>query len=69
MGQITGLPQNVFWISKINVYFQISNPKLLFRISEIIILDIRNYAKKAFYLRYPKKLFWISKITISDIRK
>ena len=47
-------------------------PKLLFRISKIVISDIqknipdiRNYAKKAFYLRYPKKLFWISKITIS----
>jgi len=35
----------------------------------MIIPDIKNYAKKAFYLRYPKKLFWISKITISDIRK
>jgi len=44
-------------------------PKLLYRISKIIIPDIRNYAKKAFYLRYPKKLFWISKTTISDIRK
>jgi len=42
--------------------------KLLFSISRIIISDIRNYAKKAFYLRYSKKLFWISK-TISDIRK
>ena len=29
---------------------------------------MKNYAKKAFYLRYPKKLFWISIITISDIR-
>ena len=29
--------------------------------------DIRNYAKKAFYLRYPKKLFWISEIVIYDI--
>jgi len=50
-----------------NCYF--GYPKYLFQISKIIIPDIRNYAKKAFYLRYPKKLFWISKITISDIRK
>jgi len=32
--------------------------------SKIIIPDIKNYAKKALYLRYPKKLYWISKITI-----
>ena len=35
--------------------------KLLFSISRIIISDIRNYAEKAFYLRYSKKLFWTSK--------
>ena len=40
-------------------------PKYLFWISKINIPDIRNYAKKAFYLRHPKKLFWISKTTIS----
>ena len=57
-------------------------PKYLFWISKINIPDIRNYAKKAFYLRYPKKvildiqnnnsenkhLFRISKIVILDIR-
>jgi len=43
--------------------------KLLFSISRIIFSDIRNYAKKAFYLRNPKTLFWISKTTVSDIRK
>ena len=69
--------KHLFQISKIvimdieiNVYFQISE----IVISDIQnsyfgypknIPDIRNYAKKAFYLRYPKKLFWISKITIS----
>jgi len=37
-----------------NCYF--GYPKYLFRISEISIPDIRNYAKKAFYLRYPKKV-------------
>ena len=34
--------------------FFFTYPKLLFRISEIIIPDIRNYAKKAFYLRSKK---------------
>ena len=31
-------------------------PKYLFRISKIIIPDIRNFDKKAFYLIYPKKV-------------
>jgi len=42
--------------------------KLLIWISEIVIFDIqnnysdiRNYAKKAFYLRYPKSYFGYQK--------
>ena len=31
-------------------------PKYLFWISKIIIPDTRNYAKKAFYLKYLKKV-------------
>jgi len=58
------------WISEIvifdiqNKYFgyqKLCKKSVLFEISKKVILDIRNYAKKAFYLRYPKKLFWISK--------
>jgi len=43
----------------------IGYPKYLFRISKIIIPDIRNYAKKVFYLRYPKSFnFGYPKINI-----
>jgi len=48
-----------------NCYFGYS--KLLFLISRIIILDIRNYAEKAFYFTYPNWLFWIFEIVIYDI--
>ena len=42
------------WKTRINV--NSGYLKLLFLISRIIISDIRNYAEKAFYLRYPKKV-------------
>ena len=53
-GIISDIRNNYFGYPNINIYFRY--PKYLFRISKIIIPDIRNYAKTAFYLRYPKKV-------------
>ena len=54
--------KKLFWISR-NTY--------VFRMSNIIILDIKNnsfgYQKISIYLGYPKFLFWISEIVIFDI--
>ena len=55
------ISKKLFWISK-NTY--------VFRISKVIILDIKNNNfgyQKINIFGYPKLLFWISEIVMFDI--